>query len=60
MRDRALAGAEEAGLANVQVRDGEATRLPVSDAAVDIVISNGVLNLVPDKPAAVREIARVL
>ena len=32
----------------------------LDDATVDIVISNGVLNLVPDKPAAVREIARVL
>jgi SAM-dependent methyltransferase len=60
MRQRAMAGATAAGLTNVEVRDGDATRLPLDDATVDIVISNGVLNLVPDKPAAVREIARVL
>jgi arsenite methyltransferase len=60
MRDRAMAGADAAGLTNIEVHDGDAARLPVGDATVDIVISNGVLNLVPDKPAAVREIARVL
>jgi ubiquinone/menaquinone biosynthesis C-methylase UbiE len=60
MRARASAGAEACGLANVDVRDGDATRLPVDDSAIDVVISNGVLNLVPDKPKAVREIARVL
>jgi arsenite methyltransferase len=60
MRQRAMAGATAAGLTNIEVRDGDATRLPLDDATVDIVISNGVLNLVPDKPAAVREIARVL
>jgi SAM-dependent methyltransferase len=60
MRARAAAGAEACGLGNVDVRDGDATRLPVADASVDVVISNGVLNLVPDKPRAVREIARVL
>lgn len=60
MRERALAGANAAGLTNVEVRDGDATRLPVGDATVDVVISNGVLNLVPDKPTAIREIARVL
>ena len=37
------------GLTNVDVRDGDATRLPVDDSTVDVVISNGVLNLVPDK-----------
>jgi len=42
------------------VRDGDATNLPVEDSTVDVAISNGVLNLVPDKPRAVREIARVL
>jgi arsenite methyltransferase len=55
-----MAGATLSGLPNVEVRDGDATRLPLGDATVDVVISNGVLNLVPDKPAAVREIARVL
>jgi len=60
MRDRAIAGARASGLTHVEVRDGDATRLPLGDSTVDVVISNGVLNLVPDKPTAVREIARVL
>jgi ubiquinone/menaquinone biosynthesis C-methylase UbiE len=60
MRSRAAAGAAECGLTNVDVLDGDASRLPVGDQSVDIVISNGVLNLVPDKHKAVAEIARVL
>jgi arsenite methyltransferase len=60
MRERAIAGAQKSGLTNVDVREGDATRLPVDDATVNVVISNGVLNLVPDKTTAVREIARVL
>ncbi len=60
MRARASAGAVQCGLAHVDVRDGDATRLPLEDASVDVVISNGVLNLVPDKHKAIGEIARVL
>jgi arsenite methyltransferase len=60
MRARASAGAAECGLAHVEVRDSDATRLPVADSSVDVVISNGVLNLVPDKFRAIGEIARVL
>jgi arsenite methyltransferase len=60
MRERAIAGAQASDLTNVEVHDGDATRLPVGDSTVDVVISNGVLNLVPDKSTAVREIARVL
>jgi arsenite methyltransferase len=60
MRFRAAAGAAECGLTNVDVLDGDATRLPVGDHSIDVVISNGVLNLVPDKHKAVGEIARVL
>jgi arsenite methyltransferase len=60
MRQRAAAGAASAGLANVDVREGDALSLPVADDGVDVVISNGVLNLVPDKGRAVDEIARVL
>lgn len=60
MRRRASAGAAACGLAQVAVRNGDATRLPVDDRSVDVVISNGVLNLVPDKKRAVAEIARVL
>jgi arsenite methyltransferase len=60
MRRRAADGATACGLANVEIRNGDATRLPVDDASVDVVISNGVLNLVPEKERAVAEIARVL
>ena len=60
MRERASKGAAACGLANVEVQPGDATRLPVEDRSVDVVISNGVLNLVPEKERAVAEIARVL
>jgi SAM-dependent methyltransferase len=48
------------GLSNVEFRLGEIEHLPVADASVDVVISNCVLNLSPDKPQVWREIARVL
>jgi SAM-dependent methyltransferase len=48
------------GLDNVEFRLGEIEHLPVADASVDVVISNCVLNLSPDKPQCWREIARVL
>ena len=60
MRDRARHGATACGLAHVEVREGEATALPIDTESVDVVISNGVLNLVPEKRAAVAEIRRVL
>ena len=60
MRERARRGAEACGLAHVEVRDGDATALPIEAGTVDVVISNGVLNLVPDKQAAITEIRRVL
>ena len=60
MRRRATDGAAACGLTNVEVRPGDATRLPLDDASVDVVMSNGVLNLVPEKERAVAEIARVL
>ena len=59
MRERARRGAAACGLANVDVRDGEATALPVESESVDVVISNGVLNLVPEKMEALAEIRRV-
>lgn len=52
--------AREGGIGNVEFREGLAERLPVEDGWADVVISNGVINLVPDKTAAYREIARVL
>lgn len=48
------------GLKNVDFRLGEIEHLPVADASVDVVISNCVVNLSPDKPQVWREIARVL
>jgi len=52
--------ATQTGLDNVEFRLGEIEHLPVADASVDVVISNCVLNLSPDKPQVWREIARVL
>jgi arsenite methyltransferase len=60
MRAQAAAATAAVGLSNVDVRDGDATKLPVSDQSIDVVISNGVLNLVPLKNRAIGEIARVL
>jgi arsenite methyltransferase len=51
---------ERTGLDNVEFRLGEIEHLPVADASVDVVISNCVLNLSPDKPRVWRDIARVL
>src|SRR4029079_16911381 len=51
---------KETGLENVEFRLGEIEHLPVADASVDVVISNCVLNLSPDKAQVWREIARVL
>jgi len=48
------------GLANVEFREGKIEDLPVEDASVDVVISNCVINLSPDKPQVFREIHRVL
>jgi SAM-dependent methyltransferase len=50
----------EAGPDNVEFREGLAESLPVPDSWADVVISNGVLNLLPDKLAALQEMARVL
>jgi arsenite methyltransferase len=56
-----LAGyTERTGLDNIEFRLGEIEHLPIPDASVDVVISNCVINLSPDKPQVWREIARVL
>jgi arsenite methyltransferase len=60
MLEKARRAAEETGLANVEFRDGYAEALPVDDGWADVVISNGVLNLMPDKAAASEEMSRVL
>ena len=59
-RRNAAAFAERTGLANVEFRLGEIEHLPVTDASVDVIISNCVINLSPDKPQVWREMARVL
>ena len=51
---------ENTGLDNVEFRLGEIEHLPVADASVDVVISNCVINLSPDKPQVWHEMARVL
>jgi arsenite methyltransferase len=60
MLAKARQGAAEVGSANVVFREGYAEALPVPDGWADVVISNGVLNLIPDKAAALAEMARVL
>ena len=59
-RRNAIAFSKRTGLDNVEFRLGEIEHLPVADDSVDVVISNCVINLSPDKPQVWREIARVL
>jgi len=60
MLDKARRATEESGLQNVEFRMGYAERMPIEDGWADVIISNGVLNLMPDKQAALKEMARVL
>ena len=60
MAEKARTSARAAGLENVDVRVGDAMSLPLEEASVDIVISNGVLNLTSDKSVAYGEVFRVL
>jgi len=60
MLDKAAASATSAGRTNVEFKMGYGEELPVESGWADVVISNGVLNLMPDKKAALTEIARVL
>jgi SAM-dependent methyltransferase len=60
MLARARENARKAGIDHVEFRKGLIEALPVEDASVDVVISNCVINLVPDKAAVYREVARVL
>ena len=60
MAEKARTSARAAGLENVDVRLGDAMSLPLEEASVDFVISNGVLNLTPDKSVAYGEVFRVL
>ena len=60
MLARSRATALQMGLAQVEFRHGVAEELPVPDASVDVAISNGVINLTPDKYHVFREIFRTL
>jgi SAM-dependent methyltransferase len=59
MLARARRAAAELGAANVTFVHGEAERLPFADGAFDVVISNGVIDLIPDKDAVFSELHRV-
>lgn len=60
MLEKARRSADEGDFTNVSFHQGLVESLPVLDSWADVVISNGVLNLTPDKDAALREMARVL
>jgi SAM-dependent methyltransferase len=60
MLEKLRRNAEAMGATHVKPVEGNAEDIPLPDASVDVVTSNGVLNLVPDKPRAFAEIARVL
>ena len=60
MIERSRTLAERLGLANVEFREGVIEDLPVEDGWADVVISNGVINLCPDKLGVYRQIFRVL
>jgi SAM-dependent methyltransferase len=60
MIERARQSAESAALRQIEIRKGDATALPIADGSIDVVSSNGVLNLVPEKDQASGEIVRVL
>jgi SAM-dependent methyltransferase len=60
MLERARNGARDASIGNVEFREGLAEHLPVEKDWADVVISNGVLNLVPDKLGAYKQVFRAL
>jgi len=60
MLEKARINAEKRGFNNVEFRQGDIENMPVSDNTADVVVSNCVLNLVPNKPAVFKELYRVL
>jgi len=60
MLDKAQRAASEMGAGNVEFVESEAEQLPFGDASFDVVISNGVIDLIPDKDAVFSELYRVL
>ena len=59
-RDNAKKGAQKGSFTNVEFRLGEIEHLPVADQSVDVILSNCVINLSPDKPGVFRDAFRVL
>ena len=57
---KARSNAEKLGYNNVEFREGDIDTMPVNDAIADVIVSNCVLNLVPNKPKVIAEIFRVL
>ena len=60
MLEKARVAAAEMGATNVEFLESEAERLPLPDESFDVVISNGVIDLIPDKDAVFSELHRVL
>src|SRR5262245_60796482 len=60
MREKLQRNVTTMKIGHVRVTEGNAEQIPLPDESIDVVTSNGVLNLVPDKPRAFSEIARVL
>lgn len=60
MLKKARANAEKGGYKNVEFRSGEIEKLPVDDSSIDVIISNCVINLSPDKESVFKEAFRVL
>jgi arsenite methyltransferase len=60
MLTKARVAAEQLGTENVEFVEGEIEHLPFGDESIDVVVSNGVVDLVPDKDAVFAEIFRVL
>jgi SAM-dependent methyltransferase len=59
MLARARRNLDDAGVANAELLEAPAERIPLDDASVDLVTANGIVNLSPDKDAVIREMARV-
>jgi arsenite methyltransferase len=60
MIEKARQNAEKLGFHNVEFRQGDIEQMPVSDNVADVIVSNCVLNLVPNKEGVIKEILRVL
>src|SRR5258708_2957409 len=60
MIEKARANAEKMGFHNVEFRQGDIEKMPVTADSADVIVSNCVLNLVPNKDAVIKEVFRVL